>query len=384
MTIEIPGAVQWLVPIVVGTDWPEGDEDALRRMAEAWTTAASDTESVLGDTDAAVQAALGCMQGQTADAFTKFGQDLTSGDSSPLEQLRQLCEGLGEGCDSAALEVEYTKLSIIAALVILAAQIAAMVASAAATFGASTAGIPIAQAATQVTVRTIFQQLVKHIVVNVGVNVAVDGGIQLAQAGAGNRDKWDAGKTGSAVVSGVAAGLAAGTVDGAAGVVGNKLGTNLMNPVTSSFTEAAAYGTGKGALSGSLGNLYNDGLRGELASGNDLLAGGTSGAVGGALGGMSDRHQGLDQTWNHDGLGPDYVSGHNTQGWRFQTDEGSVVGANVDNPYTGSFNSSHAEHIPSDGGPNSANGDDPELGNLPSAPSETPDLDLSDGPRAAG
>jgi hypothetical protein len=41
MTIQIPEAVQWLVPIVVGADWPEGDEDALRRLAQAWEQAAA-------------------------------------------------------------------------------------------------------------------------------------------------------------------------------------------------------------------------------------------------------------------------------------------------------------------------------------------------------
>ena len=41
MTIQIPEPVQWLVPVVVGTDWPEGDEDALRRLAQAWGQAAT-------------------------------------------------------------------------------------------------------------------------------------------------------------------------------------------------------------------------------------------------------------------------------------------------------------------------------------------------------
>lgn len=355
MTIEIPGAVQWLVPIVVGTDWPEGDEDALRRLAEAWTTAASDIDSVLDDTDAAVQAALGCMQGQTADAFTKFGQDLTSGDSSPLEQLRKLCEGLGEGCDSAALEVEYTKLSIIAALVILAAQIAAMVASAAATFGASTAGIPIAQAATQVTVRTIFQQLLtkiaQNVLVNVGINVGVDTLIQGAQVMEGNRDltDWDGGKTWSAAKSGAAAGLASGVVDG--------LGGAALSKGTNSFTDAAAYGAGKGALSGSLGSVINSNFQGSDVTAESVTAGAATGAVGGALGGMQERHAGLDQTWNHDGVGPDYVSGHNTQGWRFQTEDGAVVGANVDSPYSSGPNSGNIGWLPDGGSPNSVNVD---------------------------
>ncbi|MDR7302459.1 hypothetical protein [Haloactinomyces albus] len=40
MSIEVPEWVQWLLPICVGAHRPEGDEDALRRMAEAYRVAA--------------------------------------------------------------------------------------------------------------------------------------------------------------------------------------------------------------------------------------------------------------------------------------------------------------------------------------------------------
>src|SRR5699024_2378863 len=176
MTTEIPGAVQWLVPIVVGADWPEGDEDALRRLAEAWIEAGSGLDSAIEDAEAAVNAALQCMQGQTSDAFRDFGGKLTS-DEELLCQLRDLCEQLGESCDGAAAEIEYTTLSIIAALIILAAQIAAMVAAAAATFGGSTAGIPAAQMATQLTVREIIQQLLVNIAKNIAQSIVVNVGL---------------------------------------------------------------------------------------------------------------------------------------------------------------------------------------------------------------
>ncbi|MER6989903.1 hypothetical protein ABT337_09285 [Saccharopolyspora hirsuta] len=390
MGIEIPDAVKWLTPIVVGADWPEGDETALRRVAEAWTAAGKDVEDVIQETEAAVQAALGTMQGQTHDAFEQFAKNYVNGDAGHLPDLKKLCEALGEGADGAALEIEYTKMSIIAALLVLAAQIAAMVASAVATFGASTAGIPVAQAATQLTVRMFFQQLLQKIgqqvLLNVAINVGIDAGIQGVQVAKGDRRSWDWSNTGNAAVSGVAAGLAGGLVDGVAPGVGQQVGRDLMGNATKNFTEAAAYGTARGALSGMLGNTINKGMHGELPSWGDFTSGAISGGVGGATGGMQGRHEGLNATWEGNGRGDapgggEWTSGSNTQGWRFRTDEGSVAGANVDSPYSSGYNSGTAgQHINVPGGPNNVNSNDyGQVGETPQRPPEK--LDLPEPPK---
>ncbi|MGH3910704.1 MAG: hypothetical protein ACRDRM_07710, partial [Pseudonocardiaceae bacterium] len=93
-------------------------------------------------------------------------------------------------------------------------------------------------------------------------------------------------------------------------------------------------------------------------------SGAVSGSVGGALDGTTNRHQGLHETW-HNPEGSDYTAGPNTQGWRFTTEDGAEVRANVDDPYTGSWNSSQGRNIPSDGGPNNVNVDDEDY-RLPS------------------
>lgn len=208
--MEMPESLQWLMPIVVGASWPEGDEEKLRAMRDAWTAAAKSVEEVLGDGNNASKAALGCMSGQTAEKFEEYWQKYVEGDAY-LVNLQQICTDLAAGCDNAALGVEYTKLSIIFALGILAIQIAAMIASAVATFGTSTAGIPIAQAATRITVQMIFQQLVKQILINVAINVGVDAAIQGIQFAKGDRKSWDVGKTVDAGIAGVAAGCRVGS-----------------------------------------------------------------------------------------------------------------------------------------------------------------------------
>lgn len=348
MTIEIPGAVQWLVPIVVGASWPEGDEDALRRLGEAWQQAATAVNEAVSDGDSAAWAALSAMQGEAADAFAEYWDRFVSGDEQFLVTLRKACAALAEACDETALNVEYTKLSIIAALIILAAQIAAMLAAAWATFGASTAGVPIAEAATELTVQMVFRELLQEIAVNVAINVGVDAAIQGLQFADGDRKHWDAGKTLDAGISGAAAGVASHGTGAASGALGRS---------TTTFSQAALRGAAEGAVAGAGGNTLNDLAHGKLPSLQDLGSGAVSGSVGGANDGITNRHEGLDQTWN-DPEHSRFTAGSNTLGWRFQTDEGADIRADVDNPYTRSWNSSQAQDLGVPGGPNNVNGPD--------------------------
>lgn len=378
MGIEIPGAVEWLVPIVVGADWPEGDETALRRLSEAWTLAAAAVEEVIQDGQGAAGGALGCMSGQTAEAFDEYWKQFVEGDAY-LVNLQQLCTDLASGCDDAALNIEYTKLSIIAALIVLAAQIVAMIASAVATFGASTAGVPIAQAATRVTVQMFFRELIKQIAINVAINVGIDVGIQVGQALAGNRKSWDVDKTVDAGIAGVAAGVA----NGAVGSLSKSLGNT-----TSNFFQAAGRGAAEGALAGASGNVMNNWAHGKFGLEDTLnatVSGATSGSVGGAVGGMSNRHGGLADTWATGTSGDgSTVAGHNTQGHTFRTADGSTVRADVPDPYSGGWGSGKAQHLPGDGGPNNVNDprdDDYEVKTSANPPRMVGHLDLPDPPK---
>lgn len=357
MGIEIPGAVQWLTPIVVGASWPEGDETKLRVLRDAYEAAAKSIGDVLGDGNNAAKAALGCMSGETAEKFEEYWKKYTEGDAY-LVNLQQLCTDLASGCDNAALGVEYTKLSIIAALIILAAQIAAMIASAVATFGASTAGIPIAQVATRTFVQMLFQQLIKQIILNVAINVGVDAAIQTIQFATGERKSWDVSKTVDAGIAGVAAGVAGGLVGAGSSALGN---------TSKNFVQAAGRGAVEGAVSGAGGNVLNNLAHGKVGAedfGSAILSGGVSGSVGGAVGGMQNRHEGLSNTWDtgthtDPGTGTVTTSGQNTQGHTYTTPDGSTTRANTEgNPYHGGWGSENASKIPGDGGPNNVN--DPE------------------------
>lgn len=302
MTIDIP---DWLKPVAwaAGTQWPEADEDALRRMGAAWTKAASDLGPA-GDTgnDAARQV-LQSVTGQTHDAFAEYWKQFSGTDGSFIPELRKMLESVGEECASCALEVEYTKMTVIAALAFLAAQIAVLLANSIETFGASTAGIPIAQLATRTAVWAMIRQLLSKIAAkgastivreigvslakNLVANVGTDAAIQGAQITRGDRHQWDTDKTTGAVIS-------AGT-----GAVTDVGGAHTVGRVAGRFDTAGlntAVNAGGGALAGGLGGAADSALHGNVDAAH-LIAGARGGSTAGALGGgtASAKHSAADR-----------------------------------------------------------------------------------------
>ncbi len=323
----MPEGLQDLASVVVGADFPEGDEDALRRLGDAWAACAAEVDEVLGDTEAAVKDVLSTMEGATADAFKTFASELTASDApdaASLQKLQEVCEQLGQGCDDLALEVEYSKSSIIAALVVLFAQIALMLAMAAWTFGASSAGIPAAQAATQAVVRglmealkqavlkiaqEVLKQLAIQIPANMAANLLVDASIQLDQMREGNREEWDGDKTGAAALTGlgngIGAGVTGGALSGATRGLTDKLGDKLGDKFGDSIGGKVQWGgsllggAGVGAAGGAAGASIGAGMNQDEQSEQGLGAGAFGGTVGGAGGAGKGFKTSLDDYSSH-------------------------------------------------------------------------------------
>ncbi|GAA3043062.1 glycohydrolase toxin TNT-related protein [Actinokineospora globicatena] len=272
MSITIPSEITWLFPIVVGESWPEGDEDKLRALADTWRTAGGDIDDVIAQAKSAASQAIGGMDGQAAEAFEKYWAQFVEGDEAYLTKLRAACDGLGESCDNCALEVEYAKYSIIAALVMLAIEIAALIAAAFGTFGASSAGIPIAQAATRITVQMIFRKLITAILREVLTEVAIDAAIQGLQMAKGDRKSWDLAKTGGAALSGAISGLVGGGMD-------------FIPTRATGLPGRTAEGAFRGMAEGAGSTVINAAVTGQDLTAGDLLRAGVSGGVSGGIGG---------------------------------------------------------------------------------------------------
>ncbi|SFS94230.1 WXG100 family type VII secretion target [Saccharopolyspora flava] len=315
MSIEMPDEVKWLLPIVVGQSWPEGDEDAMRRMADAWRTAADGIDAVQHSANAGAQQVKSAMEGQTADAFSKLWKDIGDGGDSALPKLKEACEKLAKSCDDAALDVEHTKLTIIASLIALAIQIAAMIAAAPATFGASTAGIAAAQGITRAVVLQIFKQLVfsilKNVAIEVASSVAIEFAVQGTQVAMGTRDGLDGGKFKEAAISGAIGGAVGGVFEGAGKAFGKGAGSalggaagNAAGDVTGEAAESAVKSIGKeavkegalGAAEGAVGSaaeqLITEGKLDWSEIGTGAMSGGATGSLMGGIGGAKEHFGG--------------------------------------------------------------------------------------------
>ncbi|MDX3657183.1 hypothetical protein PV646_07680 [Streptomyces sp. ID05-26A] len=303
MGIEMPAEVRWLIPIVVGDSWPEGDETALQRLAEVWKQAATDVDDAMREAENAVKQASSNMDGEAAEAFKKYWEKFVKGEEATLPKMKDVSDKLSTACRNCAMQIEYAKLSIIIALVILAIQIAVMIASAVASFGASTAGIVPAQLATRAGVQIVFRQLVQQLMQQVGRNligklalqvgievatsVATDLAVQGIQLAKGTRDTLDTKMTLDAAKSGLVSGvIGAGVGAGMGKVLGDGVGDSIGRSVGRNAAEEAIIGAGSALAEGA---MSEEGIQAK-----DVLFGATSGAVSGSASGMKSGIEGMN------------------------------------------------------------------------------------------
>ena len=179
MGLEIPAEVQWL-SWIVGSDWPEGDETAMRRCAEAWRKAADDINELIPDLRRGVTDVLSSVEGAAADEFERYWDTFVTKDPRHLPKLAEQCEQLAERLEKGARDIEYAKYMFIALLITTATEIAALTANMVQTLGTSTAGVPAVEAAAQVTSRAILQKLLMSLADGAGRDVTVQA-IQVAE-----------------------------------------------------------------------------------------------------------------------------------------------------------------------------------------------------------
>lgn len=160
MGIEIPDELQWVAKYILGAgDWPEGDETAMRRVADAWTAMAQTLDTVDDNAAVALNAALTALsEGETHTTIAAFRDKLLSGDEATLTAVRKWCEKQAELLDDGANDIEHTKLVIIGTMIVTAAELLAAGLTAWTGIGA-VAGVA-ARVAAQVAVRVAIRQLI--------------------------------------------------------------------------------------------------------------------------------------------------------------------------------------------------------------------------------
>src|SRR6266545_3483723 len=146
--IGIPVELGWLA-WTVRPYWPDADEDALRRCAQAWRAAADGLRGVLPDADRAGGGAVSALDGPTADAVRAVWDGFTVGDDGHIEVLASACAGLAGVCDGTADVVERAKHQLVRAVLALAGELTVLAAIAPATAGLSLLAGAVAARATR-------------------------------------------------------------------------------------------------------------------------------------------------------------------------------------------------------------------------------------------
>ncbi|HET7015705.1 MAG TPA: hypothetical protein VFI65_17430 [Streptosporangiaceae bacterium] len=152
MAVTVPAEVNWLLDLLCGQDWPQGDEDKLRAASQAWM------DAMVGIAELADHANLTSQQvshanadSTSGDAFSSFWNSylqndpkLQTAEGGVFAGLYSQCEQQARALVDQANEVEYTKLIIVFTLILVAIQIAWAIAAAFMTMGGSLAEIGLA------------------------------------------------------------------------------------------------------------------------------------------------------------------------------------------------------------------------------------------------
>ncbi|MFJ6213502.1 hypothetical protein ACIQGZ_09245 [Streptomyces sp. NPDC092296] len=252
MAVEVPEPLQWVLMLLSGTRWPEGDEDQLRDMAARWRQAGEQLEEAGRAADSTVQRALDGQQGAAADALATYWSAYTSGaDGAPgyFPGTAQACAGLGDMLEQMANSIETAKIQIIAQIVILAFEIATAEAEAPFTFGASLAEIPIAVGISRTVVQQILKTLLKEALQHAAKQAAIMGGVNLMaqtiEVAEGHRKSIDLKELGQNIEGGAVAGALGHGLGKGVGAAGSKVGLgNAMGSLPGRAATGAAVGVG--------------------------------------------------------------------------------------------------------------------------------------------
>ena len=161
MSIEIPAYLQW-VSYLVGSDWPNGDEDGMWRTGEHWRSSSSKLMALTPDLNYVRAKMIAVLVGETAAAVDEQFTMLLHGEYS-VDKLAEAMSALGELCDKTGTSIEYAKISILFSLAKAAVEIQYAYATAAEMWGASLQMIPITEAFTRYSIRQAVMNLLKQI-----------------------------------------------------------------------------------------------------------------------------------------------------------------------------------------------------------------------------
>ncbi|MFC7924313.1 WXG100-like domain-containing protein [Streptomyces cinereoruber] len=219
MAINPPEGIADFLAFVSGMEWPEADEDLMRRVAEHYGSIAEDLETLSGYVVELIPIVKNDFEGEAAASFLVAMRDLTgqTAGANQLEQTAELSRQLSEVALKVANQVEYTKIMAILQLVQLLAEILFATLFSAFTFGAVWGPVSALFAATREGLHQLFRWLLQTIVSQtfIGIigGVFQDTVIQLHQLTSGHTKSWNTESLLDSVKQGALSGVVAGPLE---------------------------------------------------------------------------------------------------------------------------------------------------------------------------
>ncbi|UUU44120.1 hypothetical protein [Streptomyces sp. NBC_00162] len=219
MSINPPKGIADFLGFVTGMEWPQADEDLMRRVSEHYADIAKDLTTLSGYVLELIPIVKGDFKGEAASSFVVSMNDLTgqTAGANQLEQTAELAQQLSEVALKVANQVEYTKIMAILQLVELLAQILFATIFSVFTFGSVWGPVSVMFAMTREGLKGLFMWLLSTILSQTFIGIT--GGIfrdlviQLYQLGAGHTKEWNMESMIDSIKQGALTGLVGGPLE---------------------------------------------------------------------------------------------------------------------------------------------------------------------------
>lgn len=219
MSINPPKGIADFLGFVTGMEWPQADEDLMRRVSEHYADIAKDLTTLSGYVLELIPIVKGDFKGEAASSFVVSMNDLTgqTAGANQLEQTAELAQQLSDVALKVANQVEYTKIMAILQLVELLAQILFATIFSVFTFGSVWGPVSVMFAMTREGLKGLFMWLLSTILSQTFIGIT--GGIfrdlviQLYQLGAGHTKEWNMESMIDSIKQGALTGLVGGPLE---------------------------------------------------------------------------------------------------------------------------------------------------------------------------
>ncbi|MEU6268185.1 scabin-related ADP-ribosyltransferase [Saccharopolyspora shandongensis] len=262
MPTELPAGLQEALRVVGGQAWPEGDEDGLNRIADAWEKVVSDIIVLRDAMQASAADVSRDMRGDFANAYRNYAETKVE---DSLFKLKQSAQELSDLARNTAADIQAAKISICVQLGFVAL---AIVTAFAPIIGGLISGGIVA------TARFAIAQIIKGVVLNIAQNGVKTVATNVAKNIAASAVKNVTVSSAKAAAKNVAKNVAVNAAIGEGLAMGIEGGTQLGQIASGQRTElnhdrlkGAAISGAFGGVGGGVAQSAADGLGKAIAQG---------------------------------------------------------------------------------------------------------------------